>query len=569
VTPRAHPEPGEPTPASADTAADAAAGPPDVATPTAPDTKATRTAEDAPSTPATPAAPTAPGKRATPAAENTAEATPATSTSTAAEDIPSTLGTSSTPATPPAPGKEAAPGGKAASGTKAAPAVDGTPAADGTPGGEAAATDGRKKRRAVRWLRIAAACTAFLVLSAAGGAWYLYKKLDANITTDTVTENELRVQESQRPTEGPTEAENILLIGSDNRSGSNAAYGDRSDTARSDTTILLHLSADRRSATAVSIPRDLMTHVPQCTRPDGSTVSARFEEFNWAFESGGAACTIRAVEEMTHIRIDHHLVVDFTGFKNIVNAVDGVEVCLAHPVHDHDARLDLPAGRQKLNGEQALGYVRARHGIGDGSDTQRMDRQQDFLASLIKKVRSDGVLLNPVKLYPVLSAATKSLTADPGLDSLSELYGLVQSLQKIPDQSIHFLTAPREQYPPDPNRDQLVQPDADRLFAALHDDRPVNVTGAGTDLPAGPAADGAPGTPSGAPATPPAAGTGDEAGSPSSTPAAGGNHSTDDNADHSTDGGNHSTDSGKNGDVSPGPTYRGTTADRDVCGKDR
>lgn len=111
-----------------------------------------------------------------------------------------------------------------------------------------------------------------------------------------------------------------------------------------------------------------------------------------------------------------------------------------------------------------------------------MERQQDFLASLISKVRGNGVLLNPLKLYPLLQAATSALTADPGLDSLSELYSLVNSLQKTPSDAIRFLTLPREQYTADRNRDQLLQPEADQLFAALQADRAVNVT-SGTPSP--------------------------------------------------------------------------------------
>jgi len=343
----------------------------------------------------------------------------------------------------------------------------------------------------------------------------------------------LKVQASQRPPETPSEAENILLIGSDNRGDGNEKYGQDSGTQRSDTTILLHLAADRSSATAVSIPRDLMVHVPQCTKPDGSTTGPRLEQFNWAFEAAGAACTIRTVEDMTHIRIDHHLIVDFTGFKNMVDAVDGVEVCVAKPVHDEKAHLDLPAGRQKLDGEQALGYVRARYSLGDGSDTERMQRQQAFLGSLVKKVRGNGVLLNPVKLYPLLNAATKSLTADPGLDSLSELYDLAQSLQKTPTGAIRFLTAPREPYAADHNRDQLLQPAAGELFAALRADQAVNVAG---HAPSGGLAAPGDSTPSapGSPSSP----------TDSASPAAG------------------ST-------ASATPTFQGTTADRDICGKEQ
>jgi LCP family protein required for cell wall assembly len=287
-----------------------------------------------------------------------------------------------------------------------------------------------------------------------------------------------------------------------------------------------------------------MVHVPDCAKPDGSTVKGRFEEFNWAFQFGGAACTIRTVEDMTGIRIDHHLVVDFTGFKNMVNAVDGVEVCVPEPVHDQEAHLDLPAGRQKLDGEQALGYVRARYSIGDGSDTQRMERQQDFLASLVKKVRSNGVLLNPVRLYPLLSAATRSLTADPGLDSLNELYDLAQSLQRTPTGAIRFLTAPREPYALDHNRDQLLQPDAERLFTTLRDDRPVNVedgasAGDGASTARRARATGATTSPAAPPAT-----------TPTATPSAAAGASASPTPDSA-------------------PTFRGTTADRDICGKDR
>ncbi|WP_308011838.1 LCP family protein [Actinacidiphila acidipaludis] len=414
----------------------------------------------------------------------------------------------------------------------------GTPAAAAdSPLPDSPAAAGPPPRRRHRWLRILALCTSLTVLALAGGIWYLYRHLDGNITTDTVTETELKVQASQRPPETPTAAENILLIGSDNRGNGNEKYGQDSGTQRSDTTILLHLSADRGNATAVSIPRDLMVHVPECTKPDGSTTRPRLEQFNWAFEAAGAACTIRTVEEMTHIRVDHHLIVDFTGFKNMVDAVDGVEVCLAAPVHDQKAHLDLPAGRQKLDGEQALGFVRARYSLGDGSDTERMQRQQAFLASLVKKVRSDGVLLNPVKLYPLLDAATKSLTADPGLDSLSELYGLAQSLQKTPTGAIRFLTAPREPYAADHNRDQLLQPAADQLFAALRADQPVNVSG------------GTPGSPSSPTVSPTASPTDSPTGSPSSPPSG--------------------TASPSAGSTPPStPTFDGTTADRDICGKD-
>ena len=198
--------------------------------------------------------------------------------------------------------------------------------------------------------------------------------------------------------------------------------------------------------------------------------------FNYAFQKGGSACTIRTVEKLTNIRVDHHMVVDFHGFKDMVDAVDGVEVCLTEPIDDKAAKLRLPAGRVTLDGEQALGYVRARKSLGDGSDTDRMDRQQRFLGALVNKVQSNDVLLNPVKLYPVLDAATSSLTTDPGLASLRGLYELVRGMRDIPTERVQFLTVPRESYVYNANRDQLVEPEAERLFERLRTDAPVTVT---------------------------------------------------------------------------------------------
>ncbi|WP_030363440.1 LCP family protein [Streptomyces alboflavus] len=333
------------------------------------------------------------------------------------------------------------------------------------------------RRRRLRWLRWAALATAVLVLAAGGVGWAAYTKLNGNITKDTGAAAELARYEEERPTPLVHDAQNILLIGSDSRSGrDNRKYGRDLGTQRSDTTILLHLAADRQSATAVSLPRDLMVDIPGCRRPDGSRTRAQFAQFNWAFEFGGTACTIRTVEKLTDIRIDHHMVVDFAGFKDMVDAVDGVRVCLKEPVDDRAAKVRLPAGPQTLDGEQALGYVRARKSIGNGSDTDRMDRQQEFLAALVNKVRSNDVLLNPVKLYPVLDAATSSLTTDPGLASLRSLYELVRGVRNIPTERVQFLTVPRRSYTYDANRDELVEPAAEELFTRLRKDEPVRVT---------------------------------------------------------------------------------------------
>ncbi|MFJ8732574.1 LCP family protein [Streptomyces bauhiniae] len=342
--------------------------------------------------------------------------------------------------------------------------------------GASATGDGLARRRRRRWLEGGALGAAVLLLAAGGTGWALYARLSDNITPDEAAARELARYDEERPTALVSGAQNILLIGTDTRAGSgNGEYGRDSGTERSDTTILLHLAADRRSATAVSLPRDLMVRIPACPRTGGGQAGPSFAMFNTAFQVGGSACTIRTVEELTGIRVDHHMVVDFSGFKQMVDAVDGVRVCLREPIDDKAAKLKLPAGRVTLNGEQALGYVRARKSLGDGSDTDRMDRQQRFLGALVEKVRGDGVLLNPVKLYPVLDAATSALTTDPELASLRGLYRLVRGVRDIPTEHVRFLTAPREAYVYDSDRDQLVQPEAGELFSRLRADRPVEV----------------------------------------------------------------------------------------------
>ncbi|MFJ5552469.1 LCP family protein [Streptomyces sp. NPDC093225] len=331
----------------------------------------------------------------------------------------------------------------------------------------------RRRRRLLRWIGLV---LALLVLLGAGAAWWLYHQLDSNIRTDTTAAAELERYERERPALTVGGAQNILLIGSDTRAGvGNAQYGQNSGTQRSDTTILLHISADRDSATAVSIPRDLLAEIPSCAVPGGGRSVAQTGQFNSAFEIGGAACTIRTVEKLTGIRVDHHVIVDFRGFKKMVDAIGGVEICLPRPIDDAEAKVRLPAGRQTLHGEQALGYVRARYSLGNGSDTDRMGRQQQFLAALVKKVQSNGVLLNPTRLYPLLDAATRSVTTDPGLDTLRDLYELVRGMRDIPTGRTTFLTVPRRPYPPNPNRDVLREPDASELFQRLRADRPVAV----------------------------------------------------------------------------------------------
>lgn len=433
---------------------------------------------DAVETPGTPETPEVPAEQP---AEETAADTASDTTPDPAEG-PAEPSGPATPAEPATPSAPAAPAGHLPPPLAATPPVSPLPAPE-LPAPEPALLGEllppappvtpapKRRRRRVRRVLVSMVLTmAVLAAGAVTSAYVMVRKLDSQITTEEVAE---KIGPYRPPVmEEAYGAVNILLMGSDDRSGENVKYGNIYDTTRrSDTTILLHLSADRKSSVAVSIPRDLMVEIPSCVRDDGSVSAAYKDQFNHAFEIGGSACTIKTVEQMTRVQIDHHIVIDFTGFKRMVDAVDGVEVCLSEPLRDSDAKLDLAAGLQKLNGEQSLAFVRARKELGDGSDTQRMVRQQRFLASLMNKVKSDGVLFNPKKLYDLLDAGTSSISADPGLDSLDELTKLSKSVSNIPSDQSAFLTVPRQQYRYNTNRDELVQPDADALFTAIRYDR--------------------------------------------------------------------------------------------------
>ncbi|MDP9399179.1 MAG: LCP family protein, partial [Actinomycetota bacterium] len=331
-------------------------------------------------------------------------------------------------------------------------------------------------KRTGHWRRRLLALLAVLAVlfTALGvGAAMVYVKLDGNILSEDVG-NRLGV----RPKAPPSAANgrdplNILVMGSDTRGGANAEYaGGQVEGERSDTTILLHLSADRQRAVAVSIPRDTQVTIPACTKPDGTRIAEHQAMFNSAYQLAGSACTIQTVEALTGIYINHHVVVDFSGFKRMVDALGGVDVCLPKPVRDVKSGLDLPAGRQEVDGEQALAYVRTRYALSNGSDLSRIERQQLFLAAMIQKAKSSEVLTRPDRLISFLDAATQSVTTDPELASLNDLSGLARQVQGIGLDRVRFLTTPNEPWPVNPNRVQLT-PAADDLWRLLREDSPL------------------------------------------------------------------------------------------------
>jgi LCP family protein required for cell wall assembly len=311
--------------------------------------------------------------------------------------------------------------------------------------------------RVIGWMAVVLSA---LMVAGCLFAYGAYLRLQGNINHDDV--NAL-IGTANRPKK-LNSALNILLMGSDGRNGANAKYG-KADGARSDTLILLHISPGGGQTVGLSFPRDLMVPIPSCKGHPAQAVNM----VNSAFSEGGPVCSLKTIEQLTHIRIDHFADIDFTGFKAVVDALGGVEVCLPQNVADKDSKLYLSKGYHLVKGEQALAYVRNRHGLGDGSDLDRVKRQQQFLSSVAKKALSAGTLSNPAKLWPLLNAATKSLTTDTGFDT-SAMLKLASSLHGLTAGKIKFATVPYGAYPADPNRVALAQPAADNLFTALRND---------------------------------------------------------------------------------------------------
>ncbi len=262
-------------------------------------------------------------------------------------------------------------------------------------------------------------------------------------------------------------------MGSDSREGKNNIDGLAGGGQRSDTTILLHLSADRKHAYGVSLPRDGMVQRPDCTKPDGGTIPGDFAMWNVAFSLGGPTCTLQQVEALTGIHVDHFVVVDFNGFRGMVNAVDGVEICVPEEVNDTHGHIHLDAGRRVVKGKEALDYVRVRSDISNNGDIGRMKRQQVFIASMVDRVMSAGVLGRPDRLIGFLKAATKSLTVDSGLKDIRKMASLGMEFKGIDMANIKFITVPFQAYEPDPNRLEWKTDEANVLWRKIRKDLPL------------------------------------------------------------------------------------------------
>ena len=335
---------------------------------------------------------------------------------------------------------------------------------------ERADTEARDAKR-TRRRRVVAGLGVFVLVVAVGlgVAWW---RLEGNISRLDVSDDL-----GARPTvaAGPL---NILLIGSDNREGEGVPGASLSSGARSDTTLIAHVSADRKHVTVVSVPRDSMVPAPPDCKASTPKDQWVVQQWNAMFSIGGPACLITTIEGNTGLFINHFAVVDFRGFRDMVDALGGVPICTPEAIDDPKAKLKLSAGRHVLDGTQALGYVRARKTLGDGSDLGRIERQQAFMSSVVQEATRTSLLVRPDKLFGFLDAATRSLTTDEDFD-LGTMKDLASSVKDIGIDNVQFVTVPVQDYPADPNRVEWA-PAADVLWQTLRDDGVVNEKGTST-----------------------------------------------------------------------------------------
>ena len=292
-----------------------------------------------------------------------------------------------------------------------------------------------------RWLAVSGAAVVIATGVVAGGSYW---RLESNLKTGDLS----REITHPRPPATPGRPLNLLLIGKDD--------------GRSDTAMVVQLNAKGDQARVVSIPRDTMVPRPRC----GDNPPAAIAMFNSAFSTGGAACTVATVEQMSGIRIDHFVQIDFNGFRDVIDRLGGIDVTMPEAIDDDKSGLHVPAGPTKLDGTQALAFVRTRYSIGDGSDLNRIKNQQLFMRALSEKLANENWLASPQKTLELADILTKSIVTDTELGSIAKLADLAGKLTALKPESITYVTLPTESYLPDPNRVQPKQPEADALWTA-------------------------------------------------------------------------------------------------------
>ena len=335
--------------------------------------------------------------------------------------------------------------------------------------------DSKPKRRgwlnAIVWVMIVVLAGTFAV--GAGSYFFITNQLSASGIEVYATDGNSFDLPTPEDIDGPI---NVLLVGSDTREGQGStAYGPVG-SALADVIILLHISRDRQNAVAMSIPRDLMVAVPSCPNPEGGDpYPARdFAQINSTMTKAGPACTLLAVQKLTGVTIPYLAVIDFKGVIAMSEAIGGVDVCVATAIDDEYTNLYLEPGEHTLIGDEALAFLRTRHGVGDGSDLSRISNQQVFLTSMVRKLKDEGALTNPFTMFRLGTAALSNMTLSKSLTDLGVIFGLAQQVNQVDLDKITFIKLPV--YDLDGEYAGRVAPSPERaaeLFELMASDKPL------------------------------------------------------------------------------------------------
>ena len=328
---------------------------------------------------------------------------------------------------------------------------------------------------------VGAALVVLLVSGASVGALVFSQIKDSITTVALVGETE-----GPPPSIGAFDGGfNILIVGSDKCEDDTGCDG-RGDANLNDVTMLLHVSEDQTNAVAVSFPRDLVVPIPSCPQADGtgtnSAMSAR--PINETLYYGGLPCTVLTVEALTGLDIQFAGLITFNGVIQMSDAVGGVDVCVDGPIKDRYTGLNLPAaGTYTLSGEDALAFLRTRHGVGDGSDLTRISSQQVYLSSLVRTLKSGETLGDPLKIYNLAKAATANMTLSQGFSDLDTLASIALALKGIPLDAVTFVQYPGTTGVGGVYQGKVapVKAKADELFALIKSDTPFNLAAVGDD----------------------------------------------------------------------------------------
>ncbi|MFE0645663.1 LCP family protein [Streptomyces sp. NPDC058877] len=334
------------------------------------------------------------------------------------------------------------------------------------------------KRRVLRWMAIT---LSVLILGTAGAGYLYYEHLNGNIRSGGRAGGDSGVQKAAPNALGNTPL-NILLIGSDSREDpKNVALGGgkdlRNNKPLADVQMLLHVSADRKNASVVSIPRDTVVPIPQCTSDDGSETypATTNQPINETLGRGGPGCTLTTWESLTGVYIDHWVMLDFAGVVAMADAIGGVPVCVKSGVSDHPTPLQpggsglkLPEGTTEIKGEQALQWLRTRHAF--GSDQNRAKAQHMYMNGMVERLQQQNAWTDTGRLMGLADTATKALQVSDELNTVKSLFDLSMQLKNVKLDRLTTANIPTAPWPQDENKNVLVKSSADKMFAMLRDD---------------------------------------------------------------------------------------------------